>query len=212
VAEITERAMSEMVNWVGTWVQTDRAGHEAFSRLVVTKPRAASVMHMLIAHMGENNAVVISQKNLARLCDCHVNTLAKALKELQLDRWIEVVQVGGTGTINAYVINDRVAWYGPRDGIRHSRFSATLVAASDDQPPEVLDDQRPRLRQIPRLQPGERQLPTGAGEPPPSSPEIPGLERDLPSLHQEPPSDEPKAIGDVIGHISLPRSGEDDER
>jgi hypothetical protein len=36
------------------------------------------------------------------------------------------------------------------------------------------------LRRIPVLFPGEQQLPTGDGLPPPSQPSIPGLEPDLP--------------------------------
>lgn len=38
------------------------------------------------------------------------------------DRWIEVRQIGENGTVNAYIVNDRVAWFGPRDGIRYSLF------------------------------------------------------------------------------------------
>lgn len=173
---------SAAISWVGTWVQTDREGHEAFSRLVMTKPRAASVMHMLISKMGEHNAVVISQKQLAELCGCHLNTIKTALSILKEERWIEAVQVGGSGSVCAYVINDRIAWYGSRDRIRHSRFSATVVASESEQPGGKVDDDRPALRKIPRMNEGERQLPSGAGEAPPSSPALPGLEADLPEL------------------------------
>lgn len=192
-------AAADAMKWVGTWVQTDRSGHEAFTHLVMKKPRAAAVMHMLIAKMGENNAVVISQKNLARICGCHVNTVIKALKDLEADRWIEVVQVGGTGTINAYVVNDRIAWYGPRDKIRHSLFSATVVVAEDDQP-ALTDEQKPSLRQFPRLFPGEKQLPAGPGEPPPTSPPLPGFETDLPEMKR---SDDARPIGDLLGRYDI---------
>lgn len=199
-------AAGAAMRWVGSWVQTDRSGHEAFTQLVIKKPMAAAVMHMLIARMGENNAVVISQKNLARLVDCHVNTVAKALKTLEAGRWIEIAQIGGTGTINAYIVNDRIAWHGPRSGIRHSLFSATVVVAEDDQPTSI-DEEKLPLRQFPRAMPGERQLPSGEGEPPPSSPSLPGLEADMPELRR---GGEAEGIGDITQRL-LSRGETDDE-
>ncbi len=199
---------AEAVRWVGTWVQTDRSGHEAFAQLVMRRPRAASLMHILIANMGAENAVAVSQKNLARLLGCHVNTIIRALRDLEADRWIQVVQVGGTGSINAYVINDRVAWYGPRDGIRYSSFTATILASDDEQPDRhSLDEQLP-LRKFPRLYPDEKQLPTGPGMPPPSEPALPGLDADLPALEEVARRSEPVAIGQLLKSIVPDQSEE----
>ena len=39
--------------------------------------------------------------------------------------------------MNAYVIKDRVAWSGQRNGIRYSLFSATIIALDDKQRDEV---------------------------------------------------------------------------
>src|SRR3546814_6297989 len=33
--------------------------------------------------------------------------------------WIEVRRIGENGTVNAYVLNDRVVWSGPRVGLRY---------------------------------------------------------------------------------------------
>ncbi len=199
---------AEAVRWVGSWVQTDRAGHEAFARLVMRRPRAASLMHVLISRMGEHNAVVTSQKNLARLLGCHVNTIIRALRDLESDRWIEVRQIGGTGSINAYVVNDRVAWHGPRDGIRHSLFSATVLVSDDEQPDRHELDELPPLRKFPRLFPDERQLPTGEGLPPPSEQALPGLEADLPALVEPERQGEPVAIGQLLKSIAPHQSEE----
>ena len=78
------------------------------------------------------------------------------------------------------MVNDRVAWDKPRDKLSLSIFSATVVSDAAEQ--AALDG--PPLRRIPVLFPGERQLPTGPGEEPPSQPSIPGMEPDLPSIHQ----------------------------
>ena len=170
----------------GNWVQTERAAHEAWAALITKAPKAAAVMHLLTARVRDNNAVVISHKTLARLLGVKsVTTIKTALAILEADRWIEVRQIGQNGTVNAYVINDRVAWSGARDGIRYSLFSATVIAASDEQPDaEELGHQEP-LRRLPSLFRDEGQLPSGDGLPPPSQPFLNGMEPDLPATGQE---------------------------
>jgi len=172
------------------WVQTERAAHEAFAALISRSPLAARVMHLLVARVGDNNAVIISQGALAKLAGASRQGVQKALRILNQDRWIETRQIGDRSTVNAYVLNDRVAWHGPRDGLRYSLFSATVIASSDEQPDITeLDrnhDLRP-LRRLPTLYPGEQQLPSGDGLPPPSEPSLPGMEPDLPAKEQGDP-------------------------
>lgn len=166
---------------VGTWVQVDRKASEALTQLILKKPRAAALMTALISNMGNNNAVIISRKNLARTLKCHPNTVDNAVSDLVKLNWIQVVSTGGKGSANAYVINNRVVWSGPRDGIRYARFQAEVVVSADDQPP-MLDTQP--LWQIPSAAPGERQVVSGEGLPPPSEPSLPGMEPEMPTtLH-----------------------------
>lgn len=166
----------------GNWVQTERAAHEAWAQLITKSPKAAAVMHLLTARVGDNNAVVISHKNLAQLVGVKsVTTIKTALAVLEADRWIEVRRIGKNGTVNAYVINDRVAWSGKRDGIRYSLFTAAVITSSDEQPDEGHLDNLPPLRRLPSMLHNERQLPAGDGLPPPSEPSFPGMEPDLPA-------------------------------
>lgn len=165
----------------GSWVQTELAAHELWAQLAIKHPRASSVLHVLLAQMGRGNAVVASQKTLAQLAGCSVRTVQTALGILREGNWIEVRQIGSTGTANAYIINDRVAWYGNRDGMRYSLFSATVVVSADEQPDrEQLGKQAP-LKHIPEMYPGERQLPSGDGMSPPSQPFLPDMVPNLPS-------------------------------
>jgi hypothetical protein len=164
----------------GSWVQTERKAHEDFAILIGKNPKAASIMHLLVARMGDHNAVVISQKTLAKLLGCTDRTVRTAMTELVAGNWIEVRQIGERGTVNAYIVNDRVAWTGSRDGIRYSLFSATVVVSSDEQPPDQPISTQ-ALRRLPSLFAGERQLPTGDGLPPPSQPTFDGFEPDLPA-------------------------------
>lgn len=166
----------------GSWVQTERAAHEAWAALISKSPKAAQLMHILTARIGEHNAVVISHKILQKLMGVRsVTTVKTALKTLEKDRWIEVRQIGANGTVNAYVINDRVAWAKGRDGLRYSLFSAAVILSEEEQPDRAGLDQQEPLRRLPSLFRGESQLPSGDGLPPPSQPSFPGMEPDLPS-------------------------------
>ena len=108
-----------------------------------------------------------------------------ALKLLTTDNWLEIRQIGGRGTVNAHIINDRVAWSGKRDGIRYSLFSAAVILSDDEQPDaDHLDNQEP-LRRLPSAFAGEQQLPSGDGLPPVSQPFFDGLEPDLPTKLKE---------------------------
>ena len=163
----------------GQFVMLERKASEAWANLIGRKPRAAMVLHHLVAHMGPQNAVVVSQAVLAKLMGCSVETVKRAVRDLVAERWIQVVRIG-KGKEAAYVVNDKVAWGQPRDQLRLSVFSATIVADAKDQDPLTLENAP--LNRIPSLFTGERQLPTGDGLPPPSQPSIPGMEPDLPSI------------------------------
>lgn len=168
----------------GQWVQTERAAHEAWAALIRKSPLAAQVMHILTSQVEDHNAVVISQKVLAQLVQGSERGIRDALALLRKDNWIETRQIGGRGTVNAYVINDRVAWNGKRDGIRYSLFSARVIVSEEEQPDRQELGQQAPLRQLPGIYPGEQQLPSGPGLPPPSQPFFDGLEPDLPAKPQ----------------------------
>lgn len=164
----------------GHWVQTERAAHEAWAELIQKAPKAAQLMHLLTARVGEHNAVVVSQQTLAELMKCSRRTVQRAVDVLANDNWIEVRQIGPSGTVNAHIINDRVAWNGKREGMRHSLFSATVIVSSAEQPQGFDPDNQSPLRKLPSLYPSEQQLPSGNGLPPPSQPFLDGMEPDLP--------------------------------
>jgi hypothetical protein len=165
----------------GSWVQVERAALERWAILASENPRAVSVMMVLVAQMGRHNAVVISQKNLARLAKCSRATLQRALDVLRKEYWIEARQIGQNGTVNAYIVNDRAAWIGNRDGRRYSLFSAAVLVSDDEQPDQAELEHLEPLERVPAMFTGEQQLPAGDGLPPPSQPALPGMEPDLPA-------------------------------
>jgi len=170
----------------GTWVQTEREAHERWAALIDAHPKAAKLMHVIVGNMGRHNALVVSVPNLQKMVGCSRNTVLRAIAVLKERNWIEVRQLGGVGTTNAYIVNDRVAWSGARDGIRYSLFSAAVLVSDDEQPDQAELGAQPPLNRIPALHPGERQLPTGDGLGPPTQPPLVGLEPDLPARVKEP--------------------------
>lgn len=182
-----------------TWVQTDRKAHEAWGALIKQSPVAAQIMH-IFASMLDNrtksveehgpNSVVMSQKNLARLTDRSLRGVQKALVLLEKQNWIQVRQIGGKGSVNAYTVNSRIAWHGHRDNIRHSIFDAVVFISEDEQKGERLENDETPLWTLPTTLKGERQLPSGDGLPPVSQPSFGGFEPDLPSVQRARNDDE----------------------
>lgn len=185
VLEMTEpRQLAPSRSPSGQWVQTERAAHEAWAALIEKAPKAAQLMHVLTARVGEHNAVVVSQKTLSALMRCSRRTVQRAVDVLVEDRWIELRQIGESGTVNAHIINDRVAWSGKRDGLRYSLFSAAVILSDAEQPDRDNLDDLPPMRRVPSLFRSEAQLPAGDGLPPPSQPFFDGLEPDLPATER----------------------------
>ena len=89
------------VNSKKTWVQTERAAHEAWAKLAMKNSSAAGLMHVLVAQMGDQNAVVASRAVLAKLIGASEATVKRAVAVLKEDRWIETIQLGGKGGVNA---------------------------------------------------------------------------------------------------------------
>jgi len=180
--------MSEMKP-KGTWVQTERKAHEAWAVLIGKKPKAAQLMHLLVANMDKSGAVVVSQKVLAEMMGVTTMTVKRAVKALKDDNWLDVSRVGSErGGVNAYLVNRRVAWADKRKNQRFAAFDARIILSAAEQDQETLEANKPPLRQLPQL--GETQLPTGEGEDPPSQPILEGMEPDLPAILTDPEGNE----------------------
>ena len=165
-----------------TFVQTERATHEAWAKLILQNNRSAQLMHILCAQLDDTtNAVVISQKTLAKLLGCSERTIRNALQPLIEGRWIQVVQLGLAGTVNAYVVNSTVAWTKGRDDLHLSAFHARVVADAADQKAETIA-MTGKLRTVPLLYQGDEPLPYGEGEPPPFDQSLPGFEPVPPAI------------------------------
>lgn len=171
-----------------TWVQTERKAHEAWGSLAVKKPRAAALLHHLVALMGQGNVVVVSMGDLGKILGCAERTVYRAAADLEEGNWVQRLKV--SGNVYGFAINTEVAWAGFR-GAKYEGavFSAAVVAPRA----EMEAARKPKLRRVPLLfPPEERALPTETGGDPGAQTELPGLESSV----EIPPHARPRPCGD----------------
>lgn len=130
------------------WVQTERSVHLEWARLAAANPRASALLHLLVSFLEERESVVISRSTLARQLGCSEATVKRAVADLKAGFWIQVVQLGGKGGVNAYVLNSRVAWNRNREQMKYAMFSATVIATPDEQSEEDRHE-KTKLRRMP---------------------------------------------------------------
>lgn len=166
----------------GTWVQTERAAHEAMAQLIAQAPRAAQLLHVLIANMDKSNALIASQATLAKMTNVSMATIKRALQVLTEQAWIQTIRLGGErGGALAYVVNSRVAWADSRDNLRFARFNARVLVSSEDQP----DLGHAPLKNMPVVSASETRLPEGNGFDSSTLELIDGLLPDLPQIEAD---------------------------
>lgn len=164
----------------GTWVQTERAGHEAWAQLIHHNPRAAQLLHILVANMDEKAALVASHKLLSELCGVSIMTIRRSLTVLVDQAFIQTVRIGSErGGVLGYIVNSRVAWADSRDNLKYASFSARVLVTSTEQTAPL---EGPELKQAPIMAPGDLQLPHGPGMEPPAQETLNGLLPDIPAI------------------------------
>jgi Fe2+ or Zn2+ uptake regulation protein len=156
-----------------TFVQMERSALAAMGDLIRRSPTAARVLSLLCSMMDKTNAVAISHQLLAARTECSLATIKRSLQILLDDNWVEVWRIGKSGTVNAYVVNSRVAWADRRDNKEHAIFAAQIVVDRDDTP-ENQQRQTP-LRKIPIIFPPEMALVAGEW-PHGAQTQLPGME------------------------------------
>ena len=164
----------------GTWVQTERAGHEAWAHLIHKKPSAAQLLHILVSKMDEKAALVASHKLLSELCNVSIMTIRRSIAVLVEQNFIQTVRIGSErGGVLGYIVNSRIAWADSRDNLKYASFTARVLVTSTEQT-EPLEG--PELNQVPHMEPGDIQLPHGPGKEPPTQDNLEGFLPDLPSI------------------------------
>lgn len=176
---------------------------EAMAQLMGESASAAKLLVQITARMGDHNAFVASNQAIAEMTGLSLATVKRALKLLQDRRWINVLRLGPTGTVRAIIVNDQVAWFGPREGLRNSLFSAAVYVSEAEQDAIELAANG-ELLPLPPIFAGEHQIPEGEGLPPPSEPFLTDMEPPIPAVRRSAEDGEPRAIGDLLQRLVPP--------
>jgi len=127
------------------FVQVSRAYLKDWRALTKKSPLGSEILMYLIETMGKTtNAVVCSYLTLTEITGVSRTSVARAIKILKEDRWIEAVKIGNA---TAYAVNASVFWQSKRNQKQYAIFQATVVASSSEQ--EKGYNKKKPLRHIP---------------------------------------------------------------
>ena len=141
-----EEKESKNVNFV----QISRSYLKNWRGLIRKAPLAAEILMLLVEKMGKTtNAVVCSYKTLIELTGYGRSSLAKAIKTLKDDNWVEAVKIGNA---TAYCVNERVAWQASKNQREYAIFSATIVTSETEQEKDFHKKSKEKLTYIPFLE------------------------------------------------------------
>lgn len=96
-------------------------------------PNAASLLLTILAEVGEESVLIVSEATLAKLCECSLETVERAIVDLVEDDWISRLIIGvGEPTPMAYVVNSRINW--KKEGVdsEYASFQAQVLISGED--------------------------------------------------------------------------------
>lgn len=134
------------------WLQLEKKAAKELQTLAIRSPAAMGTLMYMVNHMSRSNALVVSQKAMAKELGISLKSVGNSVKLLADHHFIETIKVGNT---SVYVVNSRVAWQGER-GARYAAFGADVIAIESEQDRDL--DQAQPLKQVPVLHEGERLL------------------------------------------------------
>ena len=115
-------------------------------QLVRANPIGAEVLLFLLGKMDKmSNAMVASYTLLQEQLGYSRPAIAKALKGLQADQWIEIQR---SGNMSIYCVNSNVAWQAANNQRHYARFTATVLLSSSEQKQDVTKPGKP-LKRVP---------------------------------------------------------------
>ncbi|WGM08914.1 replication/maintenance protein RepL [Arsenophonus nasoniae] len=129
------------------FVQLSKGYMNHFRGLISKHPLAAEILIFFMEKMGRTtNAVVCSYQLLQEVTGYSRPSVARAVRILKKDNWIDTVKVGNA---TAYCVNEKVAWQAGRDERQYAIFSATVVATSTEQESNFREKSKEKLTYIP---------------------------------------------------------------
>ena len=136
------------------FVQVSRNYLKEWRLLMRKSPLASEVLMFLVEHMGRTtNAVVCSYTTLTEATGVSRASVARALKLLKEDNWIDSVKIGNA---TAYAVNARVFWQAGRHQKQYAIFQATVIASGTEQDSDFKLKAKQSIRHIPFIEENAR--------------------------------------------------------
>jgi hypothetical protein len=152
------------------FVQINREYLRNMRELTAKSPLAMTILFYLTEHMGRTtNAVVCSYRTLGEVTGLSRTSVAKAIKILKQDNWIDAIKIGNA---TAYCINERVAWQAGRNERQYAKFSATVIASAEEQEVGFLEKAKHKLTYVPVIEDGDRPIVGNEKLPPPDQQDL----------------------------------------
>lgn len=138
------------------FVQLSRGYLKEMRALTRKSPLAQEILLYLVEHMGRtSNAVICSYSTLQEVTGVGRTSVAKAIKTLKDERWLEAVKIGNA---TAYAVNARVFWQASRNQKHYAIFQATAIASASEQGSDFNLKAKENLRYIPFVDVKDRVL------------------------------------------------------
>lgn len=152
------------------FVQVNRAYLREWRILTRKNPLASEILMYLIENMGKTtNAVVCSYMTLTEITGASRSSVARAVKILKDDRWLESIKIGNA---SAYCINATAFWQAQRHQKKYAIFQATVIASSTEQDSDFREKAKQPLRFIPFVGKHDRMIISDEELPPPDQKDI----------------------------------------
>lgn len=144
-SETAESQTNERAN--ANFVQLSRHYLRDMRRLARKSAVAHEILYYLVEHMGRTtNAVVVSYQTLVEVTGTSRATVARAVKLLKDQQWIDSVKIGSA---SAYAVNERIFWQAGRNQRQYAVFSATVIATETEQESGFREKAKQSLKHIP---------------------------------------------------------------
>ena len=152
------------------FVQLSRGYLRQMRILAKKSPLAHEILYYLVENMGRTtNAVVVSYITLCEVTGVSRASVARAIKILKDDNWVDAVKVGSA---TAYCVNARAFWQAARNQKHYAKFAATIIASESEQDSGYHEKAKEKLTYIPVIEPSDS-VSVGTDElPPPDQREL----------------------------------------
>jgi len=152
------------------FVQLSKGYLQSMRKLARKNPLAHEILYYFVEHMGRTtNAVVCSYRTLCEITSVSRPTVARAIKVLKEDNWVDAVKIGNA---TAYCVNERAFWQAGKQQRKYAIFSATVIASESEQESDYHIRAKQKITHIPIIE--DRDLPVVNNEilPPPDQDEL----------------------------------------